>query len=690
MTLEEKLGQLNLLVLGRNNNINNIESGEKNSFSPLTGGYIYFSESAEMANEVQKRTIEESRLGIPLILGMDVIHGYKTIFPIPLAQACTWEPDMVKEASKVAAKESRLSGLRWTYSPMVDVARDARWGRVAEGYGEDPYANAVFGVATVEGYQGESLKDEYSIASCLKHYAGYAYSQGGRDYRSTEISPVALWETVLPPFKACVEAGAATVMSSFNDVNGIPATANHYLIQDVLKHRWGFDGFVVSDWSSVRQLINQRYAVDTLDAGVKSIMGGTDMDMYDGIYLKYFEEALDTKVLSMDYIDEAVRRVLRIKFELGLFENPYAEIVADSLRYLQPESLALAEEVASNSMVLLKNEGGVLPLSKNISSIMLVGAMANDNEHIMGSWHCNGSPEDVITISEGLKAKFGKGTKINYLEGADFESNSEALKSKFKSVANASEVIVLALGEKNDWSGENGTKSTLSLPSAQEQLVKMAKEAGKPVILLLSSGRPLELCRIEPLADAMLQIWQPGTMGGSAVASILSGEANPSGRLAITFPYSTGQVPIYYNQRSNARNGTQGDYIDIPTTPLYTFGHGLSYSTFEYSEITLSKTQANKQDKVTATIKVTNTSAVDGKETIFWMIDDPVATVTQPVLKLKHFEKSEIKAGETKEFTFEIDPNRDLSFIDGKGRSNLEAGIFNIVVGDKRATLTLN
>lgn len=688
MTLEEKLGQLNLLVLGRNNNINNIESGEKNAFSPLTGGYIYFSESAEMANEVQKRTIEESRLGIPLILGMDVIHGYKTIFPIPLAQACTWSPEMVTEASKVAAKESRLSGLRWTYSPMVDVARDARWGRVSEGYGEDPHTNAVFGVATVKGYQGENLNDEYSIAACLKHYAGYAYSQGGRDYRATEISPVALWETVLPPFHACVEAGAATIMSSFNDVNGIPATANEYLIQDVLKERWGFDGFVVSDWSSVRQLINQRYAVDTLDAGVKSIIGGTDMDMYDGIYLKYFEEALADNKLTMNYIDEAVRRVLRIKFELGLFENPYAEVVEDSLRYLLPESLELAEEVAANSMVLLKNEANTLPLTGK-KNILLVGAMANNAENLLGNWHCNGAEEDVVTILEGLKSEFGNSSKINYLEGADFESNNSGVISRLRSAANSSDVIVLALGEMNHWSGENGTRSTLSLPSAQEALVEAAHKTGKPVVLLLTSGRPLELCRIEPMADAILQVWQPGTMGGSAVSSILSGRRNPSGKLSITFPYSTGQIPIYYNQRANARNGNQGDYQDIPVTPMYTFGYGLSYSTFEYSDITLSKNEASKTEKITATITVKNNSTTDGVETIFWMIDDPVATITQPSLKMKHFEKAAIKAGESKEFTFEIDPSRDLSFVDGTGETHLESGEFRIVVGDKIAKLSL-
>lgn len=627
-------------------------------------------------------------MGIPAIMGHDVIHGVKTIFPIPLAQACSWNPDLTYQSSRVAAQESYTSAIRWTFSPMIDVARDFRWGRVAESYGEDSYVNSVFGVAAVKGYQGENLADENAIAACLKHFAGYAYSQGGRDYRPTDISDLSMWECVFPPYKACVEAGAATVMNSFNDLNGVPTVANAEICRDILKGKWGFEGFIVSDWFAVDQLVNQRYAKDEMDAGLKALEGGTDMDMYDGIYVKHFEKARELGLIDMEKVDDAVRRILKVKFQLGLFENPYSEDIPTEERYLLPESVALAEKSAEESMVLLKNSG-VLPLAASVKNIMLVGVMAQDSVHMMGTWRCYGDSADVVSVEEGLRQEFGSKATINYVAGAALKNNSSSLFPAMKRAAQSADVIVVALGEDIKWSGENGSKSTLALPEAQEQIVIEAKKSGKPVVLLLSSGRPLELCRVEPYADAIIEMWQPGTCGGSAVAGIISGRVNPSGRLAITFPYSTGQTPIYYNQREPARTGTEGDYVDITTDPMYEFGHGLSYSTFEYGAVKLSKSEITKGETLVASVEVTNSSEVDGAETLLWFVDDPVASITQPAKKLKHFEKAEIKAGETREFIFEIDPARDLSFVNDKGKMRLEAGDFGIIVKDQRAAFVL-
>lgn len=688
MTFEEKVEQMNILLYGRNTNENNLESRGTLDLSPLTGGYIYFSESVKHANNIQRFILDESRLGIPAIMGHDVIHGVKTIFPIPLAQACSWNPDLTYQSSRVAAQESYTSAIRWTFSPMIDVARDFRWGRVAESYGEDSYVNSVFGVAAVKGYQGENLADENAIAACLKHFAGYAYSQGGRDYRPTDISDLSMWECVFPPYKACVEAGAATVMNSFNDLNGVPTVANAEICRDILKGKWGFEGFIVSDWFAVDQLVNQRYAKDEMDAGLKALEGGTDMDMYDGIYVKHFEKARELGLIDMEKVDDAVRRILKVKFQLGLFENPYSEDIPTEERYLLPESVALAEKSAEESMVLLKNSGE-LPLAASVKNIMLVGVMAQDSVHMMGTWRCYGDSADVVSVEEGLRQEFGSKATINYVAGAALKNNSSSLFPAMKRAAQSADVIVVALGEDIKWSGENGSKSTLALPEAQEQIVIEAKKSGKPVVLLLSSGRPLELCRVEPYADAIIEMWQPGTCGGSAVAGIISGRVNPSGRLAITFPYSTGQTPIYYNQREPARTGTEGDYVDITTDPMYEFGHGLSYSTFEYGAVKLSKSEITKGETLVASVEVTNSSEVDGAETLLWFVDDPVASITQPAKKLKHFEKAEIKAGETREFIFEIDPARDLSFVNDKGKMRLEAGDFGIIVKDQRAAFVL-
>ncbi len=688
MTLKEKIFQLNQYIFGVNTNANNI--GETiNEIPPEIGSLIYFSSDPETRNQLQKKAMEETRLGIPILFGFDVIHGFRTIYPISLAQACSWNPELVKNACAVAAKESKLSGVDWTFSPMIDVARDARWGRVAEGYGEDQYTNAVFGVASVMGYQGESLSDTFSIAACLKHYVGYGQSEGGRDYRYTEVSPQSLWETFLPPYEACVKAGAATLMSAFNDISGVPATANHYTLTEILKERWKHDGFVVSDWDAVDQLINQGVAGDRKEAGYKAFMAGVEMDMKDNIYMENIPQLVNEKKIPIEKIDDAVARILRIKFRLGLFDKPYTTIVEETNRYLQPASRAIAKQLAVESIVLLKNEKQILPLETALKSIALIGPMANDKSNLMGAWSYNGKEQDVESILEGLIKEYKNEVSINFSKGCDFDGIDEAGFQEAIKAAQKSEIIIVCLGEKKNWSGENASRSSIALPPIQEKLVTELHKTGKPLILVLSNGRPLELVRLEPLADAIVEIWQPGTEGGSAVAGILSGKFNPSGKLAITFPLTTGQIPIYYNMRPSARTGTQGNYQDISTEPLYWFGHGMSYSDFEYDSVRISSEKITREQKLIAEVTVSNSGKMTGKETVLWFISDPVCSISRPVKELKYFDKKEIQAGSKTTFRFEIDPMRDLSYVDATGNRILESGGFYIHVNGQKLKFEL-
>lgn len=596
MTWEEKILQLNQYTLGNNDNVNNIEE-ETVKVPAGIGSLIYFSENPELRNGMQRRAMEETRLGIPILFGYDVIHGFRTVYPISLAQACSWNTELVGQACGMAAEEARRSGVDWTFSPMIDVARDGRWGRISEGYGEDPYANAAFCVASVKGYQGDDLTSDRQVAACLKHYVGYGASEAGLDYVYTEISRQTLWDTYLPPYEAGVKAGVMTVMSSFNDISGVPATCNHYTLTEVLKERWGLDGFVVSDWNAVAQLIPQGVAADRKEAARLAMNAGLDMDMVGHCYDKHLEELLREGAVSEERVNEAVRRVLRLKFRLGLFERPYTEEVSAEERLLRPQSRAL-------------------------------------------------------------------------------------------DAARRAKVVVLFMGEKRMWSGENCVRSAIELPAVQEKFIRKIKEAGKPVVLVLASGRPLGLHRVEPLCDAMVEMWQPGIPGGRPVAGVLSGRVNPSGKLCVTFPRTTGQIPVYYNRRQSSRP-TLGLYQDIPSTPLYEFGHGLSYTTYQYGDIRLSKEKAGENETLTAEVSVTNTGDRAGAETVHWFITDPYCRVSRPVRELKHFEKQLIQPGETKIFRFEIDPKRDLSFVDSEGKRFLEAGVYYIRVKDRRATLEI-
>ena len=686
MTLEEKILQLNQYTLGRNNNVNNVGEEVKKVPSEI-GSLIYFDINPELRNSMQKKAMEESRLGIPIIFGYDAIHGFRTIYPISLGQACSWNPGLVEQACAVSAQEARMSGVDWTFSPMIDVARDSRWGRVAEGYGEDPYTNGVFAAASVRGYQGDDMSAENRIAACLKHYIGYGASEAGRDYVYTEISAQTLWDTYLLPYEMGVKAGAATLMSSFNDISGVPGSANHYTMTAILKERWKHDGFIVSDWGAVEQLKNQGLAATKKDAAWYAFNAGLEMDMMSHAYDRHLKELVEEGKVTMAQVDESVRRVLRVKFRLGLFERPYTPVTNEKDRFFRPQSMAVAAQLAAESMVLLKNDNQILPLT-NKKRIAVVGPMAKNGWDLLGSWCGHGKDTDVEMLYDGLTAEFGGDAELRYAMGCKPQGNDRSGFAGALDVARWSDVVIVCLGEMLTWSGENASRSTIALPQIQEELVKELKEAGKPIILVLSNGRPLELNRMEPLCDAILEIWQPGINGARSMAGILSGRINPSGKLAMTFPYSTGQIPIYYNRRKSGR-GHQGFYKDITSDPLYPFGHGLSYTEFKYGTVTPSATKVKRGDKLSAEVTVTNTGARDGAETVHWFISDPYCSITRPVKELKHFEKQFIKVGETKTFRFDIDLERDFGFVNEDGKRFLEAGEYHILVQGQTVKIEL-
>lgn len=686
MTLEEKILQLNQYTLGRNNNVNNVGEEVKKVPSEI-GSLIYFDINPELRNSMQKKAMEESRLGIPIIFGYDAIHGFRTIYPISLGQACSWNPGLVEQACAVSAQEACMSGVDWTFSPMIDVARDPRWGRVAEGYGEDPYTNGVFAAASVRGYQGDDMSAENRMAACLKHYVGYGASEAGRDYVYTEISAQTLWDTYLLPYEMGVKAGAATLMSSFNDISGVPGSANPYIMTEILKKRWKHDGFIVSDWGAVEQLKNQGLAATKKDAARYAFNAGLEMDMMSHAYDRYLKELVEEGKVTMAQVDESVRRVLRVKFRLGLFERPYTPVTNEKDRFFRPQSMAVAAQLAAESMVLLKNDNQILPLT-NKKKIAVVGPMAKNGWDLLGSWCGHGKDTDVEMLYDGLTAEFGGDAELRYAMGCKPQGNDRSGFAGALDVARWSDVVIVCLGEMLTWSGENASRSTIALPQIQEELVKELKEAGKPIILVLSNGRPLELNRMEPLCDAILEIWQPGINGARSMAGILSGRINPSGKLAMTFPYSTGQIPIYYNRRKSGR-GHQGFYKDITSDPLYPFGHGLSYTEFKYGTVTPSATKVKRGDKLSAEVTVTNTGARDGAETVHWFISDPYCSITRPVKELKHFEKQFIKAGETKTFRFDIDLERDFGFVNEDGKRFLEAGEYHILVQGQTVKIEL-
>ena len=693
MTLDEKILQLNQYTAGKNDNPNNINEVTKRL--PLgIGSVIYHNESPELRNALQHKAMEETRLGIPIIFGYDVIHGFRTTFPIPLAQAASWNPDLVSEACSQAAREAWLSGIDWVFSPMIDVARDGRWGRIAEGYGEDPYTTSRFAVAAVKGYQGDDMSKEGKVAATLKHFAGYGACEGGRDYGYTEVSPQTLWDTYLPPYEAAVKAGAATIMSAFTNLSGTPVTMSHYMLTDILKTKWGHQGYTVSDWGAVGQLIAQGAAADSTDAALKAFNAGLEMDMCSDCYGKFLKKLVEEKKISEKQIDEAVRRILRVKFQKGLFENPYIPETTEEERFLLPETKATAEKLAEETIVLLKNKGNILPLKEK--RIAIIGPMVKDDYNVMGCWMAHGKSENVETIWQGLEKEFAGKATLNYSRGCLIDTVPPMWKvegytneyAEAASMARQSDVAVLFLGECKWHTGEDAIRSTIALPQMQLDLLKKIHATGKPIVLVLATGRAVELGPIEPLCDAIVEMWHPGTCAGSPIAGVLSGRINPSGKLPLTFPYSSGQMPIYYNQRASARP-KQGKYEDIPTTPLYEFGHGLSYTTFTYSDLRASATKVTPDGRLTVEIDVTNSGKRDGAEVVHWYVTDPVSTITRPVKELRYFEKKMLKAGQRQTFRFDIEPLRDLGFIDADGNHYVEPGEYIIRVKDKEIRITV-
>lgn len=679
MTLDEKVDQLMQITVGADTNPNNLGSGH--SFRPTIGSVLSYCGGTRNRNAFQRLAVEETRLGIPIIWGFDVIHGWRTAFPIPLAQACSWNPDIVEAGCRVAARESYAEGVDWTFSPMLDVPHDPRWGRVMEGYGEDPLAAGIFGAAAVRGYQGEDPSQPGTVAACLKHFVGYAASEAGHDYAYTDISSRTLHETYLPPFQAAVEAGAMTLMSSFNDITGTPAVANHYTLTEVLRDRWHFRGFVVSDWDGVVQLAHQGYTTNPAEMCRAALSAGNDMEMNSSAY-RNIPALIESGRLKIEVVDEAVRRVLRIKFAKGLFEHPYHEEVDPGTVSLQPKALELSRAAARASMVLLKNEKNTLPLNPDtLRSIALIGPVATDREASAGAWPAIIDPKTIPTLQEVLPSFFPK-SEIHYAPGCDYTSDSTEHFAEAIAAAEKSDLVILALGEGAGRTGENRSYTNIALPGKQLELLRKIAAVGRPVVLLVSSGRPILYPELEPLANAILHIWECGHGAAAGCCDILTGAYNPSGRLAITFPRSVGQIPIYYNHHPRARDEKAewgGRYFDLDDSPMYPFGYGLSYTSYEYSDLEISV------EDLTAQVTLRNTGKRAGRETVFWYLSDPEAKLTQPLRRLIAFEQVDLAPGEERRLTLQLDRMHDLAYIDPTGKKVFEPGRFILSVDGEKA-----
>jgi len=690
MTLEEKAGQLSQFSGGWNNVSTNstvtaeqrtmVKEGKVGSFLNVFGSTI--------TRELQRIAVEESRMGIPLLYGFDVIHGFRTTFPIPLAEASSWDPDVVEQAERTAAIEAAAAGIHWTFAPMVDIARDPRWGRIAEGSGEDPYLGSVMARARVKGFQGENGLTDKTILACVKHYAAYGGAEGGREYNTVDISDRSLRETYLPPFKAALDAGVATFMSSFNEIAGVPSTGNRRLLTDILRHEWGFKGFVVSDWTSIPEMRAHGIVATDEEAGMLAITAGTDMDMMGGVYLRYLPALVREGKVSEQTVDEAVRRVLRVKFQLGLFDNPYRFCNAEDERTLiyNDANRAAARAMARRSIVLLKNGKNVLPLKKDIRSIALIGPLADDRENPLGPWAQVGRPSDVVTVLEGIKAVAAPSCKIINTRGCEIVDSLPTRDfNEAVAAAKGADVVIMVLGESSNMSGEAGSRSNLDLPGDQEELLRAVCAIGKPVVLVLMNGRPLTIPWAADHCDAIVESWFLGVQTGNAIADVLFGDYNPSGKLPVSFPRVVGQVPVYYNYKSTGRPANSSyrftsKYIDVPSTPLYPFGYGLSYSTFSYKDLALSSKKIATDGIVRVTVNVTNSSNRDGEEVVQMYIQDEVGSVTRPVKELRGFKKIALKAGETKRVEFALEPN-DLAMYNREMKWVVEPGSFKVFVG---------
>lgn len=706
MTLEEKIGQLNLITPGSGIPTGSVVSTdvEGKIKSGKVGG-LFGVIGAAKVKQTQDIAMKESRLKIPLLFGSDVIHGHKTIFPIPIGVSCTWDTALIRQSAIVAAAEATADGLNWAFSPMVDVARDPRWGRVSEGSGEDPFLGSQIAIAMVKGYQGNSLADKNTLLACVKHFALYGAPEGGRDYNSVDMSKIKMYNEYLPPYKAAVDAGVATIMSSFNDIDGVPASGNKWLLTDLLKKDWKFNGMVVSDYTSINEMVNHRIG-NLQEVSAMSIKAGLDMDMVGEGYLSTLKKSLDEKKITMQDIDRACRKVLEAKYKVGLFEDPYRYIdpVRGAKEVLSADKRAFARKIAGQSFVLLKNEKQTLPLKKS-QKIALIGPLANDKNNMLGTWAVSGDPQMSTPVYDGMSKQVANGTQLVYAKGANITDDTLLAKranvfglrvdidkrtpavmiEEALSVANGADVVVAVLGEASEMSGEAASRSDINLPESQVKLLHALYATGKPVVVVLMSGRPLVLTNVIDGATSVLQVWHAGIEAGNAIADVLYGDVNPSGKLSMSFPYSVGQIPVYYSQKTTGRpmdpnNKFSTKYLDIPNEPLFPFGYGLSYTKFVYGDLKISSAKMNASGSITVSVTLTNAGQFDGAEVVQLYIEDKVRSITPPAKELKGFQKVYLKAGETKTIEFKITVemlkfwNADIKFV-------AEPGEFNVLVG---------
>lgn len=686
MTLDEKIGQMVLYTSDWDVTGPTIKSGYMDDIRKGRCGNIFNAHTAAYTRKLQKIAVEESRLGIPLLFGYDVIHGHKTIFPLSLGESASWDLGAIEKSARVSATEAAASGINWTFAPMVDISVEPRWGRVSEGAGEDPYLGSLIAAARVRGFQGTDLADSLTVLACVKHFAAYGAPQAGRDYNTVDMSERVFLDTYLPPYEAAIKAGAMSVMTSFNEYDGVPASGSKYLMKDILRTKLGFKGLVVTDYTSINEMVHHGVAANDAEAGLLAIKAGVDMDMQGEVYFKYLKEQVGKGQVDVKEIDNAVRNVLKVKFLLGLFDDPYRycnEAREKRLVYA-PAHLEAAFDVAKRSMVLLKNNNATLPLKKG-EKIAVIGELATSTRDLLGSWKAAGDWNFMKSTLDEIKAYNGE-KNVVYAEGCKKVGNDRSGFAAAMSAARNADKIVLVIGEDWEWSGEAASRTDIGMPGVQTELLEKLKTLNKPIAVVLMNGRPLTLTKENELADAMLETWYAGTMGGKAITHVLFGEYNPSGKLTMTFPRSVGQIPIYYYAKNTGRpiylpnDKYKSKYIDSPNDPLFPFGYGLSYTTFEYSDIQLSTKELAENGVLAATVTVKNTGKVAGEEVVQCYVRDLVGSVTRPVKELKGFEKIALKAGESKNVTFNIKPEA-LAFHRLDMTYGTESGDYKLFIG---------